>query len=42
MEALICLSVFTVVSLIWAIYKTKKRGRRKQDDRDGCFLFFFF
>jgi len=42
MEALVCLSIFVVVSTIWAIHKTKKRGRRKRDNRDGCFLFFFF
>ena len=32
MEALICLSVFVVVSSIWAYYTTKNRGRRKQND----------
>ena len=28
MEAVICLSILFVVSTIWAIYKTKNRGRR--------------
>ena len=41
MEAVICLSIFVVVSSIWAVYKIKKQARRNQDDRGGCFLFFF-
>ncbi len=40
MEALICLSIFIVVTTIWAIHKTRNRERRNQDDRAGCFLFF--
>ena len=30
MEALICLSVFIVVSSIWALYKSKKQAPRRQ------------
>ena len=33
MEALICLSVFIVVSSIWAYYTTKNRRWRNQNDR---------
>ena len=41
MEAMICLIIFVVVTTIWAIYRIKSKGRRSQDDRAGCFLFFF-
>lgn len=42
MEVLICLSIFTVVSAIWAFHRIKKQRQRDQDDQGGCFLFFFF
>ena len=32
MEALICLSVFIVLSSIWAFLKTKKRAPRSPND----------
>ncbi len=41
MEAVICLSIFVVVSSIWAYYRIKKKRQRNQDDRVGCFFFFF-
>ena len=41
MEAVICLSVFIVVTSIWAYYSSKKQRRQNQNDRAGCFLFFF-
>ena len=40
MEAVICLSIFVVVTTIWAIYKTKNRGRKNQDDRLDAFCSF--
>ncbi len=41
MEALICLSVFIVVTTIWAIHKTKNRKKQEREEKAGCFLFFF-
>ena len=42
MEALICLSVFVVVSSIWAYYTPKNRRRRNQIDKVGVRRFQFY
>ncbi len=40
MEALICLSVFVVVSTIWAIHRAKNHKVQDKDEKDGYFLLF--
>ena len=41
MTAVIVLFVLAILLSIRAYYKTKNRRQTGQDDRAGCFLFFF-